>query len=451
MVRPSWRMSWDAILFILLWSAQFWSSELSGALIPTDESTVLIPYLTRIWYYAPAPAFLLLALFAYVLADLLLEGRRQFAVKLIALVFVIVAFVVLPTMAAIVFRHNTAPYLYIHDGAIQTEEAIKFLLANENPYAESYAATPMAQWRFNESGVGRNLAIDHLPYLPFTFLSAIPLYLVAQATLGWYDQRFVSLILLSLAVLMLLRVGRTPGEKLASITVLSLNPLSIPFFIEGRNDIMVSFWLIGGILLLQRRRVSWAGIFIACAAVSKQTAWFIIPFFVFYALQIERNSNPLKQLVKRARVLVPAALVFVGILLPFLIWDAGAFLDDVLSVPFRLPAAGAIYPIRSLGFGGLALGLGWIKQSTDPFPFSWLQMLFGGLGLIFLLYSQWRNNTLTQVLMNYAVLLFICLFFARSFVDNYLGFALTWLVLPALSGDAVNRTEERLRVESGFR
>jgi len=442
-VRLSWRLSWDAILLLVLWSAQFWSSELSGALIPTEESTVLIPYLTRIWYYDPAPSFLLLALFAYVLADLLLEGHLQFAIKIVALAIVILAFVILPTMAAIIFRHNTTPYLYIHDGAIQTEEAIKFLLAGKNPYAESYATTPMGQWPFHEPGVSRNPALDHLPYLPFTFLSAIPLYLTAQTTLGWYDQRLVYLLMFVVMLPMLLQLGRTPRDKLAAVMVVALNPLFVPFFIEGRNDIVVLFWLVGAMLLLQQRRIGWAGVFIACAAASKQTAWFLLPFFVLYVLDPATRKN-WRELITRARTLLPAILLFALVIVPFLIWNASALLTAVLILPSGNSAADSIYPIRSMGLGGLLLGLGLIKQSTDPFPFSWFQLFFCGLGLVFLLYAQWRNNTGIQMIMNFALLLFIYLFFARSFVDNYLGFLLTWLVLPTFFNDSANQPQGRM-------
>ncbi len=438
-----WRLSWDAILFVVLWLSRFWSNEVAVLVQPSRTDNVsLVVYLTHVFYYDPLPALLLLVLILYVGADVWLTARIQFRVKLAALWIAILAFVIIPTMIAILYRHTTFPYLYIHDGAIQTEEAIKFLLAGKNPYAESYAATPMGQWPFHEPGVSRNPALDHLPYLPFTFLSAIPLYLAAQATLGWYDQRLVYLLMFVVMLPMLLQLGRTPCAKLAAVMFVALNPLFVPFFIEGRNDIVVLFWLIGAMLLLQQGRITWAGIFIACAAASKQTAWFILPFFVLYVLNPATRKN-WYELVPRARTLLPAILLFALVIVPFLVWDASALLDATLILPSGNSAAGSIYPIRSLGLGGLALGLGWIKQSIDPFPFSWLQIIFGGLGLIFLLYAQWRNNTGTQVIMNFALLLSIYLFFARSFVDNYLGFLLTWLVLPTFfNNDSASRSRE---------
>jgi hypothetical protein len=441
-----WRLSWDTILFIVLWLARFWSNELAGLVLPSRTDNVsLVVHLTHILYYDPIPALLLLllVLVLYVGADLLLTGHTQFRVKLVALWLAIIAFVIIPTGLAILYRHKTFPYLYIHDGAIQTEEAIKFLLAGKNPYAESYATTPMGQWPFHEPGVSRNPALDHLPYLPFTFLSAIPLYLTAQITLGWYDQRLVYLLMFVVMLPMLLQLGRTPRDKLAAVMVVALNPLFVPFFIEGRNDIVVLFWLVGAMLLLQQRRIGWAGVFIACAAASKQTAWFLLPFFVLYVLDPATRKN-WRELITRARTLLPAILLFALVIVPFLIWNASALLTAVLILPSGNSAADSIYPIRSMGLGGLLLGLGLIKQSTDPFPFSWFQLFFCGLGLVFLLYAQWRNNTGIQMIMNFALLLFIYLFFARSFVDNYLGFLLTWLVLPTFFNDSANQPQGRM-------
>jgi hypothetical protein len=129
---------------------------------------------------------------------------------------------------------------------------------------------------------------------------------------------------------------------------------------------------------------------------------------------------------------VPGFLVLVAVLLPFFLWDMGAFVDDTLQYHTGLSASGTSYPIKSLGLGGLALGFGWVQHSTDPFPFSALQLIFGGLAFVGLLIRQWRNNTLPQVVLNYALLFFVFLFLSRMFNDNHLGYVLTWFVLSGL-------------------
>jgi len=431
-----WRLSWDTILFIVLWLARFWSNELAVLVLPSRTDNVsLVVHLTHILYYDPIPALLLLVLVLYVGADLLLTGHTQFRVKLVALWLAIIAFVIIPTGLAILYRHKTFPYLYIHDGAIQTEEAIKFLLAGKNPYVENFAATSVAQWPFHEPGVDVNPAVYHLIYLPLIFLVSLPLYLFSQWTLGWYDQRLVYLLMFVVMLPMLLQLGRTPRDKLAAVMVVALNPLFVPFFIEGRNDIVVLFWLVGAMLLLQQRRIGWAGMFIACAAASKQTAWFLLPFFVLYVLDPATRKN-WRELITRARTLLTAILLFALVIMPFLVWDAAAFVDDIINYQSGISPSATNYPIKALGLGSLVLGFHWVENSTATFPFAIFQIVVGGLILMGLLVRQWRNNTISQMAMNYAILFFVFAFFSRTFNDNHLGFALTWLVLPAFWADA---------------
>ncbi|MEW5719289.1 MAG: glycosyltransferase 87 family protein [Chloroflexota bacterium] len=431
-----WRLSWDAILFAALWGAQFWSSELSGYLIPTrDIGLTMLIHLTRVMSYDPFPALLLLTLLAYLGADVWLRGRQQMNVKLIAVWLTIIAFVLIPTVAAILYRHNSAPHLYIHDGAIQAEEAIKFLLAGSNPYAEDYLNTPMARWSYRESGVTVNPALYHLPYLPLTFLAGVPFYFLSQFALGWYDQRFVYLLMFVALVLLLLRLGRTPRDKLAMVMLVALTPLFVPFFIEGRNDIVPLFWLIGSIYSLQRGRADWAGVWLACAAVSKQTAWFMLPFFALYVLAPAQQSN-WRDLARRAHVFIPAIILFVVIVAPFVTWNPAAFMEDVINFQSGISAGPTNYPIKSLGLGSLAVGFGLVEKITDPFPFSIFQIGLSGLTLAILLARQWRNNTLAQMTINYAILFFVSAFFSRTFNNNHLGFALIWFFLPTFLADS---------------
>lgn len=437
-----WRLSWDTILLVVLCLAQLWSSQVAAMVSPSEANNVsLIVHLTRVLYYDPFPGLLLLFLILYVGTDLWIKGWLGFAVKFIALMAIIIALVILPTMAAIVFRQNTAPYLYVHDGVLQTEEAIKFLLAGKNPYTQSYTSLPVNQNLFKEMGLTSNPALEYFPYLPFVTIFSIPFYLIFQNTLGWYDQRLVYLIMFAVIISSLLRLRQASRERLAMVTLVALNPLFMPFFIEGRNDIVALFWLIGAIFLLQIGFFSWASILVGAAALSKQTSWFIIPFFILYVWQAQSNL-PIQDRVRNcARIFMPAVLLSILVLLPFLIWDASRFLNAILVLPSGFYVEGVAYPIRSMGLGGLMLSLGLIKRPIDPFPFAWFQVLFGGVTLALLLYRQWRNNTIAQMIMNYGILLFVYLFFARSFVDNYLGFALIWLLLSAFLDSA--RSDEQ--------
>ncbi|MCL4395841.1 MAG: glycosyltransferase 87 family protein, partial [Chloroflexi bacterium] len=373
------RLSWDAVLFLMLVAAQLWSSELS-VLVPPDRQvdTTLIVYLTRLLAYGPVVAIALLVLAVYVAADLWLTGRRQYTIKLAVVWLAIIGIVILPTVAAIAYRQWNAPYLYVHDGAMQTEEAAQFLLSGQDPYSANYAATPMAQWPFHATGLDANPALYNLAYLPLTFLLAIPFYLPIHALLGWFDLRLVHMAMLVALAMLLLRAGCTRSDKLAGLTVAALNPMSVPFFIEGRNDIAVLFWVAAAIVALQKRRLGWAGVLVACAAATKQTAWFLVPFFALYVWGVVPGARWQDKLSSSVRPLLPALLLFAAIMLPFLAWNPSAFIHGTISYASGLPG-GLSYPINSLGFGSLVLALGWVEHITDSFPFSLFQLVFGGL------------------------------------------------------------------------
>lgn len=431
------RLSFDAILFIMLWSAQFWSAELSGQFLPSRQiNTALVLSLTRVLGFDPFASVLVLTLMAYVVADLWMIGSRQYTIKLSSVWICVVGFVVVPAMAAIAYRHNDTPALYIHDGAIQIEEAIKFILGGKNPYVEDFAGTPLAQWPFYDPTVSANPALDHLIYLPWMMLSSIPFYLVSQSIFGWYDQRFVYLLMLIVLLPLALSAAREARDRLCAFMILGLNPLFVPYFIEGRNDIVILFWLFGAIVLLQKNHLSWASILFAFAAASKQTAWFLAPFLLWYVMQPGKSSPHGRDWFARARVLIPAAVIFAAIMLPFVIWNVGAFMEDTITYQTGGAVSNTSYPIKSLGLGGLLLGFGIVPKSTEAFPFSLLQIAFGGTMLVILLFWQRRNNTLTQMLTNYAILLFVFSFFSRVFNDNHLGHALSWFLLPPFLRDA---------------
>ena len=153
--------------------------------------------LLRHWMTDPISLLLISVTFGllllYVFFDMWPEKSEKVRHRAkLALVFCIVfTTVVALSVFSILLRHVTGPASFCHDGGvIQTEEATKYVLAGENPYVEDYVDTPMAEW-----GIEFRTALYHYPYLPWTFLFSAPFYLLSQAAIGWYDQRFVYLLL----------------------------------------------------------------------------------------------------------------------------------------------------------------------------------------------------------------------------------------------------------------
>lgn len=422
-------LSQDGLLFIFAWTALFWSASQGAMISPTkDNDLSLTNALSRVLILDPYPVLWGAMLAIYLVSDVWLHGRGRAWGKKIASWSMVGGFIILPTLAAMIYRQNSAPHLYIHDGAIQVEQAARFFLHGQNPYSVDYTNTPMANWTFHESGLTVNPALYHLPYLPFLWLSTIPMEMFFQSIPGWYDVRLVYLVLLVASLLLILQSRLFRENSYSAAIVLALNPLFVPFFVEGRNDIVVTFWLLAALVLLNGDRFVWACLALALAIASKQTAWFMVPFFAFYVWA--RNEN--KSIAARLKLFLPSLVLLSLLIVPFVLWDAGAFWDDTIT--FQSGAGGELtnYPIKSLGFGSFVVGFHLVAHNTDAFPFASFQLILGVPLLALLLWIQQRAQTLSRVVLNYALFLTFILFFSRTFNDNHLGYLVTWLIFGFL-------------------
>ncbi|MBI3742118.1 MAG: DUF2029 domain-containing protein [Chloroflexi bacterium] len=337
------------------------------------------------------------------------ESRRNLA-RYALVVFVVFLVVVAPTLVEIFLRRASVPYEHIHDGAIQTEEAVKFFLAGINPYGADYARTPMGQWHFSGA---TTLALQHNGYLPMTFLLALPFYLGLQATIGWFDIRLVYLLFFLAFVFILPLLTSAWDKKLGILIAVGLNPLFVPFFIQGRNDVLILFAIGMMLLLLQRGHITAAAFALGLACATKQTAWFIVPLFFAYLLFSRAQTN-WRDLFRRA--VLPFFIPFALIVAPFLLWDARAFIDDTLIYP------SATFPIAGYGAGQFLLMLGIIPNDTAPFPFVLLEIIFGVPLLLWLARSLRARPSLRALLAASAAFTFVVAFFNRVFQDNYVGY-----------------------------
>jgi len=378
------------------------------------------------WLYAGLVVF---GVVMYAVADAALArtGRMRRALDFAFVTLVVFLIVLAPTLLDIARRHQTAPDRFIHDGAIQTEEAAKFLLAGKNPYAENYAATPMAQSDFSIFEVTVNPALEHNPYLPLTFILPIPFYVLAQFTLGWFDLRFVHLVLFLALWLLLPQLTRHDEKKLGLLIAFGLNPLFVPFFVEGRNDIVVLFWLAIAVWALQRNRVSLSALAFGLALTVKQTAWLVLPFYLLFLWlgPLER-----KWTTQTWRALV-ALLLPIGILiLPFAFWDWRAFIDD--AALFQSTQ----YPIWGYGISEWLVALGALSSRTAEFPFGVMQVAIGLPLLVVLSRAQMRNHSIKAMLWAASGWSFAMAFFSRAFLDNHIGFIVSLAILAYFVSDS---------------
>ncbi|MFQ6015388.1 MAG: hypothetical protein ACE5NP_08100 [Anaerolineae bacterium] len=443
---------WDAILFFILVTAQVRITTLADLVAPRPVETIkkvpllgtLLPErsldLLRDWLTDPYSLLLItftfLLLICYMILELMphrLSAENLYRAKLTIVYLTVLCTVVANSTYLILLRRVAGPASYTHDGGvIQTEETIKYILAGKNPYVEDYVETPMAEW-----GLDYRTALYHYPYLPFTFLFSVPFYLGSQFLLGWYDQRFVYLILFALTLYLVPRLVKDRTNSLALTMILGLNPIMGVDIIFGQNDSFVLFWIVLSLYFLLSSLKRWlrgygsllSTVAFALACASKPTAWFLVPFYFIHRL--DRQEISPRRLITllpglKGQITVFLLTVFI-LVLPFLVWDPAAFVDDIWG--WSSGTSATAYQIKGWGMANLVLALGLVQSRLDYFPFWILEVIICLPLLIFLLWRQMRVNTVNNVLSHGALLALTFFYFSRFLNENYLGYILALLAL----------------------
>jgi hypothetical protein len=456
-------VSFDTVLLFILTTARVRIDTMAALVTPDRQADLArVPLLSALlpdkslellhdWLVDPYSLLLIAiafgALTVYAILDVLRERFNEVKVQRakLALVWLIVlSTVVVQSVLLILLRQATGPASYTHDGGvIQTEEALKYVLAGKNPYVEDYVDTPMAEW-----GLDYKTALYHYPYLPWTFLFSAPFYLVSQATLGWYDQRFVYLFLFVITLLLAPRLAQKWADKLGLVMVLGLNPIMGVDVIFGQNDSFVLFWIVLALWLWQCSRkkgeargwgVLLSGVSLGLACASKPTAWFLAPFYFVYLLSGEDISlgNLRGLAISLLRRVIPLLVTLLVLVLPFAVWNWSALVDDVWG--WASGTAEIPYQIRGWGFANWVLALGLVESRLDYFPF-WIPELLTCLPLLlFLLWKQIRTNTLGAMLYGYSALMLVFFYFSRFFNENYLGFILAFVAMAYCADEGDER------------
>lgn len=433
-----------------------------GRLLPSDAAALL----AQQQLIDPIGLLLIVAalgcLLTYALvATFVHNDRLRYRVQL-ALIWAVILLTVMASSAKLILlRQGSGPASYSHDGGvIQTEATIEYLLTGRNPYVEDYVNTPMAEWGINEF----RTALYHYPYLPWTFLFSAPFKVLADATIGWYDQRFVYLFLFILTLVLIPGLARGTQNKLLLVMCLGLNPIMGSDIIYGQNDSFVLFWCVLSLWLYMKgqRSVSqpdttrhsaqnagslskqgtvsgcgWqlaSAVALGLAWASKPTAWFLAPFY----LMLVAGGDPrdlwrrsLTWIGRATRAGWPAFAVAALLIGPYALWDPAALFDDVWR--WSAGTSETAYQIWGWGASNLVLALGWVQSRFDYWPF-WLPELAVGIPLLIaLLKQQVSDNAPARAMWNYGLFLLAFFFVSRFLNENYLGYILAFLALGTLT------------------
>lgn len=363
-----------------------------------------------------------------------------FRIRLALVAMGIFFLAVLPTATLVAFRVLEEPGsdLFItsrsmHDGALQTEEALRLVLQGKNPYAEDYAQTLVARYPMREEfRLNFNPAIYHYVYLPFTFLASVPFYLLSTGLLGWYDQRITYGFFFFLLLLLLPLMAREEEKKLGLLITIGLNPLMIGFLpvglATGVNDYFVLALIVLALVFWQRGQFSLSALAMALAVAAKQSAWLALPL---WAILVWRSLKPDKGGWAVIRPLVVLTLATTALIFPFLLWSPQDFLEDTIAYPSD--SLDTSFPIWGFGLGGFLVTIGLLPSAGSDFPFWILQLAFGIPVLIYTAWRLYRRGSLGDFWLGYGALVLVVNFASRYFHTNDLSYIVALLFLGFLA------------------
>ena len=323
-------------------------------------------------------------------------------------------------ISAIMVRHKVAPLFQIHDIILQLEAAIRFFLDGINPWAATYHSTFMAQWHYSDTAV--NPALYHFVMMPFYLLFSLPFYYISNHTIGYFDGRIPLFFLyLSLCISAFYFI-KDREKKLIFTGILALNPAMFAYTLEGRSDVFMFAFFFVSMILLSRKKYLISGILLALAFAVKQSIWPFIPLYVAYIYFVSDNLR--LTTIRLSSFLVTFAILVV----PFFLWNPGAFLD---STVFYLSGNTAhSYPISGYGLGMLLHQLGFIKDLNSSYPFVLWQVLFVVPVLVILLGFLRKFPKVKILILSYGLLVFVYWYMSRYFNNSHVGY-LTMVFLTA--------------------
>lgn len=369
------------------------------------------------------PVYFLLLLI-YLLLSLEQPDNKKFQIRIDRLKYLTFILIALLTVfktfySAINLRHELGFTYHVHDNPVQIEEAIKFLKNGQNPYSENYHDTALGEWFGKDNRLG--VSLYHVVTLPFYLLFSLLTSYPCEFIFGYFDERIVHLISLFISLFLIHKLVKPVKQKIIYLSLFLFNPIFIHYFIEGRNDIFVFSWIFLSIYFLYKKKITLSSIFLAFAFTSKQSAWLILPFY-FYFIYLKQDKN-FKFIQKIKNILTntcPFFLLSALFFLPFLIWDAKAFIDDI----YRYPGGGlpTSYFITGFGVSFILLQKGIIATDTSYFPFWILQLIFAIPLMIYILIKMKKNISIYYLTFSYLSFLLVFWLFSRFFNENYVGY-----------------------------
>jgi hypothetical protein len=305
-----------------------------------------------------------------------------------ALVLLVSLALLLPsTLLQAGLRQSTAPWFYVNDSTYQVELAGDLLRHGHNPYGHDYRSSGMERFYTYDGTVSprvrrREVALRHYAYLPGTVVTAAVWGLLPKPL----DDYRLFILLATVGCFFAVMAFRAPlSWRLAIGAIVVCNPIAVRSAWFGQNDAPSLLFLILAVMLLKR-------------------------------------SLPRAELKRVAVVFV--AVLAAGIL-PFLLWDPRAFIDDTVRY-----GAGT-YRIVGYGLSAILVRLGVVADREGSYPFALLAVLLWLPLTAWLLYAQWHARELWLGAAAFAISILVLLFIGRTFNNYYLVWPLMGAAIAA--------------------
>jgi hypothetical protein len=279
--------------------------------------------LFREWGRIATPVYLLAAVVAAWISFRRGPGERQHRSLTWLALAVLVGAALLPLGLEAVWRGNSGPGLHAQSEAIVTEEAARALKRGIDPYSADYLHGPLE---------ARPLGTKtHFPYLPGMLVFGLPRALDGSSALA--DARIAfAVFTVAVGSLALVRPPlrrAPPRHRRASALVLAVLPTGALLMATGGDDLPVLALMLLALALAAEHRPEASGVVAGLAAITKQTAWILLPFLALSAR--DREGRP-----ARLQFSAPATAIVVLGLAPFVAWGPGDFVEDVIRFPLGL-------------------------------------------------------------------------------------------------------------------
>jgi hypothetical protein len=298
----------DAVLYGV--SALFASLTAAAAAIPLQRSWGR----AAVWPYAIAAVVATAA--AWSSGTSSGDDARHHRRRAILVLLVFAATALAPMIVAAVHRADD-PGGHAQSEVIVVEEAARATLHGRNPYAAEYRDGPLAD---------RPVATQvHFPYLPAMLVFGVPR--AADGVSPWSDARvWFTVAAFAVAGYGLLRMQVAPDARIRVSQVLFALPTGALLLATGGVDIPVIAMLLAMAALARSERPVAAGVLGGLALAAKQPSILVLPFLV---LALPRGSS-------RRRFVLAAGGVAAAVIVPFALWDMGAFIEDAILFPLNL-------------------------------------------------------------------------------------------------------------------